>query len=667
MKTRLKHPNDRKSKKDLDRPAARASKEAKVKPYNPEGWPEFMQDLSESTISQFDFGRRMSINRKALEAGKVSVGGRVCLVKCFHNGRMVEAYHGAKGWNRRLLSLKESTHHVPTEGTHWVIETKTINNREQLQTLLASNEWHTSKMLESQPMDSFDFGNDDFGSFDGSGPNNEFIPMLGGPFSKQLYLTDYLDMQAKCFWIKNHHPLGKAIVSTLRNYVVGKGVKVLFKNPDCQKSWDDFCERVGFHRMLRSDVETLIWGGEIMTEKTKDRQRRPTLRQIDPSTVWEIVTDPIDIRLVFYYHQQYPTQWQLMYKNTDQSTEYVINDIPADKIIHVKENVTPGEKRGRSDLFSVISWLKRQRDWFNAKVVKAQLEESWALDIAIDGDQSDVDRIAADNQVIQVPMAGSTRVHNKDVVYTYLQPTSSSTSGRDNVGEQLITIIAVGAGMAPEWMGGGGGAASTRATAFVKESPSTRNIEDKQRTVEEYIKEIKDFVIKADQDCGILKDMQVRPSSVGNLKQAISKNDWKGAAKELLALTGLKDVTEPMDSSCEVIFPEFNTEDRSIKIKDIMMGEMKKYISHSRAATMYAQEMAINSYDPDQEKEDIDIEQESGIGVEWSAGTELGPDGKPLKPPDGKAGTAAAGEDDDEEEEDPPGGAADKRKARSGK
>ncbi len=647
---KLKHPKDRALEAASKRgPAAKTvfNKEAE---YNPEGWPAWMKDLSETTINSKESGRRMSVSAKLLKEGKVKIHGRIAVLSKYQDGRLMEAFRGRKGWDIRMQSTQESDRHVTKEGTTYVVEMKTINSAVDFKALTESTKWVTAKILESQNVDSFGLGDSfNLGSNISGPPNDEYIPLLGGPFSKQLYLTDYLEMMAKCFWAKNHHPLAKAIIRTLRNYVIGKGVKLMFKNADCQKAWDEFEKRTGWHNKLRSDFETLIWAGEIMTEKTTDSKGRATIKQVDPSTVWEIVTDPVDIDEVFYYHQQYPTQWQMIYKSGDKSTEYIINDIPAEKIIHIKDNVTPGEKRGRSELFPVLSWLKRYRDYLNAKTVKAQTEESWALDISVDGSQADVERIAQDNTINRIPPAGASRIHNKDVEYSYLQPTSSSNN-KDDVAQQIRVTIAVGAGLSPDWLGEGGADAS-RATAFVKQSPASRNVEDKQRFLETYIRPVAQHVLDTAKRLKTVPERQLRGASFGMMKQALAKRDIKALLKEGMALLAIQAIDEPLDESFECIFPEVSSEDRTAKIADIMKGEVAKYISHERAANLYAKEMAITSYDQHDEQEQIQTEAELGQGAEWSQAALKG--GKAGDQGGGKddAGAGAGDEDDDEDAE----------------
>lgn len=555
------------------------------------------------------------VNVEAARAGKISVRGTFAVINYYKDGQIAEAQPIADGWKAGFRNLRESDGRVGATETKMRLTLKRVPNTQAFLGLTESNEWLTSKIIEAAGFDPFNYGDNLSGQGIVGPPNNEFIPLMGGPFSKNLYMYDFLDMQAKCFWSKNHDPFAKAIITMKRAFVIGKGVKLMFKNADCQEAWDAFEKRSKFQNKLRDDVETLVWGGEIQTEKIKGKDGRPSIKQNDPSTCWEVVTDPATPDDPIYFHYQYPTQWQLTYKAGDISSEYIINDVPADRVIFVKVNVTPGEKRGRSDLYPILSWMKRYRDYMNAKVVKAQMEESWALDISVDGNAADVEAIASANPINRIPPAGSTRVHNKDVEYNILQPSSSSTSGRDNVGDQIKTVIAIGGGIAPEWLGDSA-AGSTKETARTKEGPAQVNIEDRQMVVENYIREVAEYVMAED---FTLPTMQVRPASLSKAKACLLRGDWKGLAQETIALSTGGVVEEPIDKSFEVMFPESQTEDRTAKIADIMSSERMGYISHQRAMSMVAKELGITDFDAPEEQQQIQAETDLGAGnPEWS-------------------------------------------------
>jgi hypothetical protein len=57
---------------------------------------------------------------------------------------------------------------------------------------------------------------------------------------------------------------------------------------------------------------------------------------------------------------------------------------------------------------------------------------------------------------------------------------------------------------------------------------------------------------------------------------------------------------------CQVIFPELITQDRSQKLKDIMICEQNRWISPARAASIAAKELGIDDYNYDKEIAEMD-------------------------------------------------------------
>ena len=75
-----------------------------------------------------------------------------------------------------------------------------------------------------------------------AGPNNEYLPLMLGPFNRNQYLVDFQDQASKGFWEMTHDPIAKGIMLLILHFVVGRGFKVNFSNPLCQKRWDKFCQ-----------------------------------------------------------------------------------------------------------------------------------------------------------------------------------------------------------------------------------------------------------------------------------------------------------------------------------------------------------------------------------------------------------------------------------------
>ncbi len=528
------------------------------------------------------------------------------------------------------------------------LETKVVVDRvanlEGFKDWLRDDATKVSRVLE---LDAFATGQDSLTSAltGGFPPNNEYIPIMGGPFSKQQYLYDYLSMHAKCFETKNHNPLAKEAVDIITFFTISKGVTLKFNNRDLQAAWEIFEKRNRFQQFIRMDSDTLTWAGEIMTQKDAFPDGYPRIRHVDPSTVWEIITNVQDIDDAYYFHQQFPTQYQLTYKAGDVSSEYVVNDIPADQMFHVRINAVPGEKRGRSDLFNVLGWLKRFKDYYDARITKAQVEESFCLDVTLKGSQADVTQYVNDPENNKVPRPGDKLVHNEALKYEFLAPNSSSSgNATDGIGEAIRSIVATGMGLSPEYLGVGG-KSSTRATSISKSEPSARKFEDRQTLFKGYITDIVEWWKAV---CPDLPTKQVREASLGTAKASIRKRDWLGLAKEAAALITLGTITEPIDKGFQIIFPEIATEDRSAKLKDIMTSQAVEYISHERAATMTASELQITDFDYDEEQEQIRQERQDRIedplynGDEDPAKLLLGKGGGPAGPSPDQGGQSGA-------------------------
>jgi len=535
-----------------------------------------------------------------------------------------------------------------------------VTTGDELKKLAESNAYHDSKVMESIPVDllkwkketqtrtvegkggkkvkeSFDAfalgePTDPLGQGALLGPNDEFHPILSGPYNKQLYLYDYLDMHSKCFEAKNHNPLAKQIVDVITFFTIGKGVRLDWKDANCQAMWNEWEKLNDFQKKIKVDSDTLTWAGEIMTRKVMDG-KEPRIKQIDPSTIWEIVTLPEDIEQVLYYHQQFPTQWQLVYKSGDKVSEYIVNDIGPEEIFHVKINAVPGEKRGRSDLFPVLGWLKRLKDYYQAKVVKAQIEESFAMRKKVKGSDADVDALFNDDDLNRIPPPGSMIIENEAVETEYLTPTTSSSGNRDNTGESIKNLISTGVGLSPEYLGVSS-MSNARATAMQHSEPAARKFESRQMIMEKYIRDLAEWVLDVYMKQNRIPIERDEPVNFAYLKGLLRARDWLGLLAGIKGVLTGATVKVPTDFGFEVTFPEISTDDRDTKIKNIQTGMVSKFISHERASEMYAREMSITSYDYDEEMESI---QEDAANAAIQGATVMAPSqmAQPTKPKPG--------------------------------
>lgn len=123
---------------------------------------------------------------------------------------------------------------------------------------------------------------------------NDFVPFLNGPFYKQLYQYDYLKMHARAFELVNHHALAAGACKIMTRFVVGRGISFSIKDERARDLWDDFWERNDMRAKVRQMARDLMWQGELMLRYYEREPGKLTMRILDPSTCWEVVTDPED-------------------------------------------------------------------------------------------------------------------------------------------------------------------------------------------------------------------------------------------------------------------------------------------------------------------------------------------------------------------------------------
>lgn len=428
------------------------------------------------------------------------------------------------------------------------------------------------------------------GGFSGGGINGsfsntvgqDFTPLLGGPFYKQLYYyNDWLKMHQDCFFAYHHDPLGKATVNIINDFCLGRGFRVEFENHVMQAVWDAFEEANDFQNMFRNFSLELSAYGENMFWKLPDNQKYiafgkvtledvpkvfiPRIRLIDPSNIVEIVTYPEDITRRLFYVWLTPTQYQT-YTGKDEKTGQVVNatkliyqQIPADQILHYTVNSVSNEKRGRSDLFAALPYFKRLRDSINYEIIAQQKNAAWAIDTSIRGDQTDIDAyMAAQAALGTIPNAGSEFVHSEAVTRQYLA-NQGNARGISSSFEWCLSMISGATRIPINYYGTHLSGGQTRASAIVATEPVAKMFEMRQQV----------------------------------LKKAVSD-----IAKWLMGYFGIK-------SEFEIHFPEIITQDRSQKLKDLYMAEQAEWISPERAAETAAAELGYRDYDFESEREKI--------------------------------------------------------------
>ncbi len=497
----------------------------------------------------------------------------------------------------KVMAFREGTDGAERSAGYRKMDKKTFR-----ESYIAGNAMGEDKFRES-------FGNDG-GNFSqpnsfGNTVGNDFTPLLGGPFYKQLYYyNDWLKMHQDCFFAFNHDPFGKATANIMVDFTLGKGYQVQCSNGAAQAIWEAFEEANNFQEKMRKfALELSIYGEDIFwrlpnkqiyidfaqnatgatfnPNKATGKADVPTgliprVRLVDPSNIVEIITHPEDIDRRIAYVWCTPTQYQI-YTAKDEKTGELVNSskfiyqqIPADMMDHFAVNNVSNEKRGRSDLFTGLPYFKRLRDSINYALINQQKNSAWCLDTTIEGDETDITAYMQQQASLgTIPPAGSEFVHTKAIERKYNANAEGGSTGRaaESVFQVGVSMVATSVGIPVSYFGTHLSASGTRASAIVATEPVAKKFE---------------------------------------MRQQIYKAVIERQAEMLFRSFGIK-------TEIDIYFPEIVTQDRSQKLKDIYLAETSKWFSPERAATSAAKELGADKYDYEKEKQDIKDQQEDEI------------------------------------------------------
>lgn len=419
------------------------------------------------------------------------------------------------------------------------------------------------------------------------------LPYVNSPYGKQQLFHDYMQTHQKAWEAATRNPIGKRIINILSSFVLGRGVVGSIKRADLQEEWDDYVLRNNLRWRTRQTFKELLIYGEVFLRYFR-RPEGLVVRSLDPSTIWEIVTEPDDIESVIYYHQQYTLTNASMVPSVGwMPSKLIIRQIPGEDIDHHKINATSSEKRGRSELYAVLGWLLRFKEFMNDRILLNKMRAMFAVDVkVVGGDDADVQ--AAENQFATPPGPGAAMVHNDTIELEFLNVNSNAADAKADA-EMILNVIALGSGVSAQFLGVN--SAGTRAQALISTEPDVKNFE--------YYQELTEDILQ------------------GQAKRVFKK--FPDTAKLLMEFT----------------FPALAQEDRSAKLADLMKAEAMDWFSKRRVAHVAAREFQFSTFDYDREQAEIQKErgQNPVIAQGMQQVTKIAPDptetpglGKDLKP-----------------------------------
>src|SRR5579875_3519543 len=126
-------------------------------------------------------------------------------------------------------------------------------------------------------------------------------------YQKDVIPSTYLELHNLCYEAYNANPLAFAIVEITTSFVLGKGVTVAASRPEVQQVLMDFWNDSDNHmdtRVYALCTELSLYGEQFIRFFVNPYNGRVKIRQIDPSIIDEIETDPEDIETVLRFHRR---------------------------------------------------------------------------------------------------------------------------------------------------------------------------------------------------------------------------------------------------------------------------------------------------------------------------------------------------------------------------
>lgn len=117
-------------------------------------------------------------------------------------------------------------------------------------------------------------------------------------YQKDVIPSTYLELHNLCYEAYNANPLAFAIIEITTSFVLGKGVTVAASQPAVQRVLMDFWRDPDNHmetRVYALCTELALYGEQFVRFFVNPYSGRVKIRQIDPSIIDEIETDPDDI------------------------------------------------------------------------------------------------------------------------------------------------------------------------------------------------------------------------------------------------------------------------------------------------------------------------------------------------------------------------------------
>ncbi len=352
-------------------------------------------------------------------------------------------------------------------------------------------------------------------------------------YQKDVIPATYLEIHNRVYEAYNANPLAGYIIELTTNFVVGEKVTFEAKSPKVQKILEDFWRDPDNHmdrRVISLCTELSLYGEQFVRFFVNPYSGRVKVAQIDPSLIDQIETDPDNVEKNLRFHQRPVGPGGAMWSATapiggappsgamlsktgiitapdpkafEPTQEPGAIYAPGDQVmagiwyeagrevIQFKINSVSNAKRGKSDLATLLPWLRRYQDWLIDRVRVNKYKAAFLWDVQLNGaDAKTIDRKRM--QYAYAPNPGSVIVHNESETWSAVQPKIEADDVASD-GHAIKMMVAMGAGLPEHYLAEGGDV--NRATAAEMGLPTYRKLKRRQEEVRGMVECILDRVL----------------------------------------------------------------------------------------------------------------------------------------------------------------------------
>lgn len=310
-------------------------------------------------------------------------------------------------------------------------------------------------------------------------------------YQKDVMPSTYLELHNACYEAYNANPLAFAIVEMTTSFVLGKGVTVAAKHPDVQRVLMDFWHDADNHmdtRIYDLCTELSLYGEQFVRFYVNRIDGSVKIRQIDPSLVDQIETDPEDIEKPLRFHLRPigPTSTQPgdplppPPSSSSEQQSFAGEWLHAgSEVVQFCINKVSNAKRGKSDLATLLPWLRRYKDWLTDRVRINKYKGAFLWDVQLQG----ADRKAIERKKMEYaypPEPGSVIIHNEAEKWSAIKPEINANEAAED-GRALKLMIAVGAQLPEHYLADGSN--GNRATAAEMGLPTLLKFQRRQHVL----------------------------------------------------------------------------------------------------------------------------------------------------------------------------------------